>query len=103
VAKNAQRYLAVDPLVALPYKYLGQAAEELGDTRNGIMAYRAMLALDPADPAEVHFRLAKLLQKTGNPEAKRQVLEALEEAPRYREALKLLLEIEGSAAKAGGT
>jgi tetratricopeptide (TPR) repeat protein len=104
VAKNAQRYLAVDPLVALPYQYLGQAAGELGDTKNGIMAYRAMLTLDPADPAEVHFKLAKLLQKEGNPEAKRQVLEALEEAPRYREALKLLLEIEGSAAKqAGGT
>jgi tetratricopeptide (TPR) repeat protein len=104
VAKNAQRYTAVDPLVALPYKYLGQAADELGDTKNGIMAYRAMLALDPADPAEVHFKLAKLLQKEGNPEAKRQVLEALEEAPRYREALKLLLEIEGSATKqAGGT
>lgn len=104
VAKNAQRYLAVDPLVPLPYKYLGQAADELGDTRNGIMAYRAMLALDPADPAEVHFKLAKLLQKAGNPEAKRQVLEALEEAPRYREALKLLLEIEANTGKpAGGT
>jgi uncharacterized protein HemY len=48
--------------------------------------------------------LAKLLQKEGNPEAKRQVLEALEEAPRYKEALKLLLQLEGSAAKpAGGT
>jgi tetratricopeptide (TPR) repeat protein len=88
----------------LPYKYLGQATDELGDTKNGIMAYRAMQALDPADPAEVHFKLAKLLQKEGNPEAKRQVLEALEEAPRYKEALKLLLQLEGSAAKpAGGT
>jgi predicted Zn-dependent protease len=104
LARNAQRYLAVDPLVALPYKYLGQAAAELGDTKNGMMAYRAMLALDPADPAEVHFRLAKLLQKSGSPEAKRQVLKALEEAPRYREALKLLMEIEGNGAKqTGGT
>lgn len=104
VATNALRYLAVDPLVPLPYKYLGQAADELGDTKNGIVAYRAMLALDPADPAEVHFKLAKLLQKAGSPEAKRQVLEALEEAPRYREALKLLMEIEGNVAKqTGGT
>jgi Tfp pilus assembly protein PilF len=94
VEQNAQRYLAVDPLVAAPYKFLAQASEATGHDRTAIDSYRAWLQLEPADPAEVHFRLAKLLHRAGDPEAKRQVLEALEEAPRYREALQLLLEIE---------
>ena len=39
----------------------------------------------------------------GIPEARRQVLQALEDAPRYRAALQLLLEINGESpqAKAG--
>jgi hypothetical protein len=41
----------------------------------------------------VHFELAQLLHRTQDPEARRQVLLALEDAPRYRDALALLLEI----------
>jgi hypothetical protein len=59
-----------------------------------------MLLLDPPDPADVHYHLAGLMAKTGNPEAKRQVLQALEEAPRFRDAYKLLLQLSsGEAAK----
>jgi len=47
----------------------------------------------PANPAEVHFELARLLQRRGDPEARGQVLRALEEAPRHRAALNLLLEL----------
>jgi tetratricopeptide (TPR) repeat protein len=95
VAQNADRYLAVDPLVALPYRFLAQASEQTGEPRVAITAYRALLQLDPPDPAEVHFQLARALHRIGDPEARRQVLQALEEAPRYREALRLLLEING--------
>lgn len=94
VILNAQRYLAVDPLVPAPYRFLAEAGEATGETQTAMGAYRALLQLDPPDPAEVHFRLAKLLYQTGDPAAKRQVLQALEEAPRYRGALRLLLEIE---------
>jgi len=93
VVENANRFLAVDPLSAPPYRYLAQASEQTGDTQAAIGAYRALLQLDPPDPAEVHYRLARGLHRTGDPEAKRQVLEALEEAPRYRAALGLLLEL----------
>ncbi|HWW02378.1 MAG TPA: tetratricopeptide repeat protein [Candidatus Acidoferrum sp.] len=96
VSLNAQRYLAVDPLVALPYRFLAQACERTGETDTALSAYRATLALEPPDPAELHFKLARLLHQAGSPEARRQVLQALEEAPRYREALRLLLEIENS-------
>ena len=104
VSLNAQRYLAVNPLVAVPYRYLAEACEQTGDANEAMSAYRAMLALEPPDPAELHFKLARLLHQAGSPEARRQVLQALEEAPRYREALRLLLEIEtNNAANPEGT
>ena len=39
-----------------------------------------------------HFHLARLLREHEKPEAKRQLLMALEEAPRFREAHRLLLD-----------
>jgi len=51
------------------------------------------LQMEPDDPAEIHYRLAMLLHETNNPRAKEHVLQALETAPRYRDAQKLLLKI----------
>jgi tetratricopeptide (TPR) repeat protein len=94
VFENAQRYLAVNPLVAPPYRFLAQASEAAGDLPSAATAYRALLELEPSDPAEAHFHLARILHRLDDPAARRQVLQALEEAPRYRAALELLLEIE---------
>ncbi len=103
---NAERFLAVNPLVPHPHRYLAQASEELGKTETAIDSYETLLLLDPPDPAEVHFRLARLLHQTGKPAAKRHVVQSLEEAPRFLEAHRLLLEMsragnhhDGSAAK----
>lgn len=93
VAENAERYLAVNPLVAVPYRYLLQASELTGKTSEAISACRALLELDPPDPAQTHYKLAKLLYAQGDAGAHRHVLQALEEAPRYRDALQLLVEI----------
>jgi len=93
VSTNAERYLAVNPLLPLPYRFLAQAAEAGGQARTAIEAYETMLLLDPPDPAEAHFRLARLLHEGGDPKAKRHVLQALEEAPRFRDAHRLLMEI----------
>ncbi len=98
VAHAAGRYLAVNPLVVPPYRYLARASLELDDTKAAIAADRTLLKLDPPNPADTHFQLAQLLHRTGDPEARRHVLEALEEAPRYREALALLTEINRSPA-----
>ena len=92
-AQNAERFLAVNPLLAEPYHSLARASETLGKTQPAIHSYQTMLLLDPPDPADAHFRLARLLHQTGDPAAKRHVLQALEEAPRFREAHKLLLEL----------
>src|SRR5256884_1366190 len=103
VAQNAERFLAVNPLLPQPYRYHARASAASGKISAAIPSYQKLLLLDPPDPAEVHFRLAQLLRQTGDPAAKRQVLQALEEAPRFREALRLLLEIENnSPAEAGG-
>jgi hypothetical protein len=100
VETNALRYLAVNPLVPPPYRYLAQASEQTKNTPHGISAYRAILELDPPDLAETHFRLAKLLHGVSDPSARRHVLQALEEAPRYPAALQLLLEINNQSPRA---
>jgi tetratricopeptide (TPR) repeat protein len=93
VACNADRFLAVNPLLPQPYRFLARASEELGEATQAINAYQKVLLLDPPDPADVHFRLARLLGKANEPTAKRHVLQALEEAPRFRDAHRLLLEL----------
>lgn len=100
VILNARRYIAVNPLVAPPYRFLAEASEATGDAAEAIGAYRALLQLDPPNPAEVHFRLARQLHRVGDPAARRQMLLALEDAPRYRDALRLLLEIDAAVAPA---
>lgn len=95
VMQNVGRYLAVNPLVAPPYRFLAQAAEAKGHLPAAIEASRVLLRLDPPNPAELHFALARLLRKVGDAGARRHVLEALEEVPRNRAALRLLLEING--------
>ena len=93
VATNARRFLQVNPLVAAPWRALAQAAAVTGDDATAITANRTLLKLDPANPAEVHYELARLLHRRGDTEARGQVLRALEEAPRHRAALNLLLEL----------
>jgi tetratricopeptide (TPR) repeat protein len=94
VKRNAERYLAVNPLVAPPWRSLAQASAESGDTPGAIAAWRTLLQLDAPDPAGAHFQLAQLLRKNGETaEARSQTLLALEEAPRFREALTMLLQL----------
>jgi tetratricopeptide (TPR) repeat protein len=98
VARDADRSLAVNPLLAEPFRRLGRAAERLGRPGEALDAYRALALLDDSDPAETHYRLARLLKATNRPdEARREVLKALDEAPRFRDAHRLLLELTGDA------
>ncbi len=97
-ARDARRFLATNPLVAAPYRRLALAADKLGDRDEAIAAARALAVLDEADPAGNHFRLARLLAQGGQKaEARREVLKALEEAPRFVEAHRLLLELAGES------
>ena len=95
VRSSAQRALAVNPLLAVPYRHLAEAAEALKQADAAIGAWQTVLKLEPRDPAEAHYRLARLLHSKNDPDAKRHLLMALEEAPRFREAHRMLLEING--------
>ena len=98
--KYAERLLQINPLIPAPYRALAEAGLGTGNAEQAIEAYRKLLLLEPSDPAEMHFQLARLLHARGGAEseAKRHVLQALEEAPRYRDAQRLLLEIEARSA-----
>ena len=97
VLANAAQFTAVNPLAPAPYRSIAEAREATGDKPAAIRAYRTMLSLNPPDQPEIHFRLARILLATGDAAAKREVLLAIEEAPRFREAHSLLLEMEAKA------
>lgn len=90
VHTNARRYLAVDPLQPAPWRHFARAAEALDLPDDAIEGYRAQLTLETPEAARIHFRLATLLAPRDATAARRHVLQALEEAPRYREAHQLL-------------
>jgi tetratricopeptide (TPR) repeat protein len=95
VKTYTDQVLAINPLVPAPHRYLAQVAEHDGDRALAITAHRTILMMNPLDVADQHYRLAQLFMEDKNqlPEAKRQVLMALEQAPRFTAAHKLLLEI----------
>ncbi|MHC4559612.1 MAG: tetratricopeptide repeat protein, partial [Planctomycetota bacterium] len=93
VLENGNKYIAVYPMLGTVHWQMGRANEELGRNEQAIDSYRRLLLLDPSDPADINYRLAKLFQERDPGTAKRYVLEALADAPRFRQAHRLLLKI----------
>lgn len=89
-----ERALYVDPLEEETHRMLGDLLLELGEAQAAVREYKAVLALQPLDAAVAHFNLARAWRAAGRvEEAKEHVLAALEAAPGYRPAQKLLLEL----------
>lgn len=86
----SNQWIAINPLAAKPWRALLDAGEKQGDSPNAIAAGRTLLLLEPTDVAIIHYRVARLLQPIDLPEARKHVLLALAEAPRYRAAYDLL-------------
>ncbi len=94
VLEWCDRILEIDPTRSSVHEDRAAAAEFLGRPSEAIDSLDAIMALEPIDATVVHYRLAKLLLAVDKKEeAKRHVLQALEESPRYREALSTLLQI----------
>ena len=94
LATVAERTLAVNPLLTSPHQQLSLASTALQKPHQAIPALQSLLALDPRDPADIHYRLAYAYHETNQPaHARRHVLQALEYAPRYRDAHRLLLKL----------
>lgn len=94
VLTNANRFLAVNPLVAAPYRHQARALEATRREPEAVHTYRTLLKLDSPNPAEIHYSLARLLQSSEPPAARRHLLESLADAPRNRDALALLLRLQ---------
>ncbi len=94
VLVNAERSLAVNPLSRTPHRFMAKATEQTGAVDRAIEALQTLIVLEPIDPADTHFRLAKLLRTNGDfASARRHILTSLEEAPRFRAAHRELLAI----------
>ncbi len=91
VSRWAEAWLAINPLAAAPWRALLSTHEQQKEGPDAIQATRVLLQLDPPDEPNIHYRLAKQLQMAGDTEgARRHVLQALEDAPRFRAAYDLL-------------
>ena len=76
------------------HKKLGELDMELGNPGGAAREFQAVLAGAPIDAAGAHYELARALQATHHlDEARDEVLFALEAAPGFKPAQKLLLEL----------
>jgi tetratricopeptide (TPR) repeat protein len=75
---------------------LGQLSLDLGHAKIAEREYQAVLDLKPADPAAAHLGLALAYKMENRPDQERdEVISALEAAPNFKPAQKLLLELSG--------
>ncbi len=111
ILKWCEHLLEIDPLSIPVHEHRSTAFENLDREAEAIDSLTAILALEPIDEPLYHFRLARALfasarlaaassqpelqatAKNHRESAKRHLLQALEESPRYRKALELLVEI----------
>ena len=93
VVELGQTIVAIDPFLVTAIQRTLKAAESLQQTEVAVNQLTSLLQLQPDDAARLHFRIAKMLRKTDQNQSQRHVLLALENAPRFREAHQLLLEL----------
>lgn len=90
----ANKLLAVQPLITLGHAALADAAKQTGDQAAVAHSYAALLELQPLDAGRLHYELAEARFRLNElDDARRHVLVALEETPRFRVAQQLLLQI----------
>ncbi|HLA40754.1 MAG TPA: hypothetical protein VJ417_12200, partial [Candidatus Glassbacteria bacterium] len=86
----------VNPFDPKVHELLGDWYQETSAPRKAVREFAVLLGLDPPDRAGAHYRLAEAYRAVADmTNARRQVLAALEIAPGYRPAQKLLLELSG--------
>jgi tetratricopeptide (TPR) repeat protein len=76
------------------HQKLGDLYLDLGNASGAVREFGAVLAGAPVDPAGAHFQLARAFQMAKRADdAREEVLSALEVAPNFKPAQKLLLEL----------
>lgn len=84
---DAERMLETNPFQDVALRVLARE-------RPSPQSYAALLALEPRDGTRLHYELAELLRTTDRAAALRHVLRALEDNPRFKPALELLVSLE---------
>lgn len=83
--------MAIDPLRPVQLRRLVTVAMKTEEVDLAVRCLQGLLELDPTSAADSHFQIARLVASTNPVDARRHVLLALEQAPRFREAHRLLL------------
>jgi tetratricopeptide (TPR) repeat protein len=91
-----ERLNFVYPLDAELHQRLGDLYLRTNNAPAAVREFHALVALNPIDVAGSHYNLAKAYKAQGqNDKAREEALTALEAAPDFRPAQKLLLEVSG--------
>jgi tetratricopeptide (TPR) repeat protein len=94
------RMIYVFPLDSGLHARLGNLNLETADTAAAVREFQVLVDLTPNDVAGSHYNLAKAYKADGQTDkAREEVITALEAAPEYRPAQKLLLEVSGEDGK----
>ena len=69
---------------------------QTGDAEGAMREFQALIAMHPIDVAGSHYNLARAYQAAGQKDqAREEAVSALEAAPNFKPAQKLLLEVSG--------
>jgi cellulose synthase operon protein C len=97
-----ERMLWISPYDIAIHNRLAELATRSGDHVVALRERRAVLALDPSDPLEAHYQLARALADAGDVAgARKELLGVLENAPSFEKAQSLLLELRNRNAQGG--
>ena len=97
-----ERLLWISPYDIASHVRLAELAARTGDHALALRERRAVIALDPPDPLDAHYQLARALADAGDVSAaRRELLGVLEQAPSFEKAQALLLELRDKRTKGG--
>jgi tetratricopeptide (TPR) repeat protein len=89
-----ERLLWIVPYDVAVHVRLAELASRAGDRKVEVRERRAVVALDPPDPLDAHYQLARALTNSGDVSgARKELLGVLEQAPSFEKAQALLLEL----------
>ena len=95
-----ERLIWISPYDVDLHVKLAELASRSGDHKTALRERRAIVALNPPDPIEARYQLAKELAAAGDAAAaRRELLAVLEQAPSFEKGQTLLLELR---ARSGG-
>ena len=95
-AAALERLNFIYPVDTALHEHLGSLYLETGNPPGAVREFDAALALHPIDMAGGHYNLARALKAAGQTgKAREEAINALEAAPDFRPAQKLLLELSG--------